>query len=171
MLDFLGINVEHYIDWGVILRHLLLIGFALILTLPVAVNREANSSGGGVRTFPLVAVATCSYTLLSLDVLGDNGEAIGKFMAGIVTGIGFIGGGAILKMKDDSKVSGLANAASIWNTGAIGMSVAWQRFEIAIIIAVINFLILRIGHDAKKMVKENNQQKNENKYEKETKSD
>jgi putative Mg2+ transporter-C (MgtC) family protein len=52
-------------------------------------------------------------------------------------------------------VSGLANAASIWNTGAIGMSVAWQRFEIAIIIAVINFLILRIGYNAKKMVKEN----------------
>jgi Uncharacterized membrane protein len=154
MLDFLGINVEHYIDWGVILRHLLLIGFALLLTLPVAVNREANSSGGGVRTFPLVAVATCSYTLLCLDVL-DNGEAIGKFMAGIVTGIGFIGGGAILKMKDDSKVSGLANAASIWNTGAIGMSVAWQRFEIAIIIAAINFLILRVGYDAKKMVKDN----------------
>jgi len=154
MLDFLGINVEHYIEWGVILRHLVLIGFALVLTLPVAINREANSSGGGVRTFPLVAVATCSYTLLCLDVLG-TGEATGKFMAGIVTGIGFIGGGAILKSKEDSKVSGLANAASIWNTGAIGMSVAWQRFEIAIIIAVINFLILRVGSDAKKMVKEN----------------
>ncbi|GAA4813062.1 hypothetical protein GCM10011365_22460 [Marinicella pacifica] len=154
MLDFLGINVEHYIEWSVILRHLVLIGFALLLTLPVAVNREANSSGGGVRTFPLVAVATCSYTLLCLDVI-SNDEAIGKFMAGIVTGIGFIGGGAILKMKDDSRVSGLANAASIWNTGAIGMSVAWQRFEIAIIIAVINFLILRIGYNAKKIVKNN----------------
>ncbi|MCX7545055.1 MgtC/SapB family protein [Marinicella gelatinilytica] len=153
MLDFLGINVEHYIDWGVILRHLFLIGFALVLTIPVAINREANSHGGGVRTFPLVAVATCSYTLLCLDVIG-NEEAIGKFMAGIVTGIGFIGGGAILKSKDDSKVSGLANAASIWNTGAIGMSVAWQRFEIAIIIAVINFLILRIGYNAKKIVKD-----------------
>ncbi|KAA3644428.1 MAG: MgtC/SapB family protein [Proteobacteria bacterium] len=154
MLDFLGINVEHYIDWGVILRHLLLICFALVLTLPVAFNREANSNGGGVRTFPLVAVATCSYTLLCLDVLG-TGEATGKFMAGIVTGIGFIGGGAILKSKEDAKVSGLANAASIWNTGAIGMSVAWQRFEIAIIIAFINFLILRLGSNAKKIVKEN----------------
>ncbi len=154
MLDFLGINVEHYIEWGAILRHLVLIGFALLLTLPVAVNREAYSSGGGVRTFPLVAIATCSYTLLCIDVIG-NEEAIGKFMAGIVTGIGFIGGGAILKSKEDSKVSGLANAASIWNTGAIGMSVAWQRFEIAIIIAVINFLILRIGYNAKKIVKEN----------------
>ena len=171
MLDFLGINVEHYIDWGVVLRHLILIGFALLLTLPVAVNREANSSGGGVRTFPLVAVATCSYTLLSLDVLSDNGEAIGKFMAGIVTGIGFIGGGAILKMKDDSRVSGLANAASIWNTGAIGMSVAWQRFEIAIIIAVINFLILRVGYDAKKMVKQNGGKECEDDYESKSESD
>jgi putative Mg2+ transporter-C (MgtC) family protein len=168
MLDFIGINVEQYIDWGVILRHLVLIGFALLLTLPVAVNREANSSGGGVRTFPLVAVATCSYTLLCIEVIGSE-EAIGKFMAGIVTGIGFIGGGAILKMKDDSKVSGLANAASIWNTGAIGMSVAWQRFEIAIIIAVINFLILRVGYDAKKIVKENGN--SEDDYESKSESD
>lgn len=99
----------------------------------------------------MVAIATCSYTLLALDVLGDS-EALGKFMAGIVTGIGFIGGGAILKSSNDSRVTGLANAASIWNTGAVGMAVAWQRFEIALLIAGLNFFILKIGVEAKKVV-------------------
>jgi|SRR5690606_19447695 len=169
MLDFIGINLEQYIDWGMVLRHLILILIALVLTLPVAINREANSSGGGVRTFPLVAVATCSYSLLAIDVV-DNVEALGKFMAGIVTGIGFIGGGAILKSSKESRVSGLANAASIWNTGAIGMAVAWQRFEIAIIIAAINFLILRIGQNAKKLVQDNFECEDPNEREK-TKSD
>ncbi len=140
------------INWQTILKHLSLIIVALLFSLPVAYNRETRSSGAGLRTYPLVAIATCSYTLLALDVIGGSSEGIGKFMAGIITGIGFIGGGAILKNKDNSQVSGLANAASIWNTGAIGMAVAWQRFEIALLIAVLNFLILRIGFEAKKVV-------------------
>ncbi len=151
MLDAIGINLENYINWSLVLKHLSLILVALMFSLPIAYNRETRSNSAGLRTYPLVAVATCSYTLLALEVLGGT-EGMGKFMAGIVTGIGFIGGGAILKAKDDSKVTGLANAASIWNTGAIGMSVAWQRFEIALLIAILNFLILRIGYEAKKAV-------------------
>lgn len=143
------------IDWDLVLKNLSLIVVALIFALPVAYNRETQSHSAGLRTYPLVAVATCSYTLLALNVLDGSGE-MGKFMAGIVTGIGFIGGGAILKAKDDSKVTGLANAASIWNTGAIGMAVAWQKFEIAILIAVINFMILSFGSDAKKVVCDDN---------------
>ncbi|MCB1583418.1 MAG: MgtC/SapB family protein [Marinicella sp.] len=153
MFDALQNWVNDYINWQLISKHFGLILVALVLTLPVAYNRETRSHGAGLRTYPLVAIATCSYTLLALDVLGDS-EALGKFMAGIVTGIGFIGGGAILKSSSDSKVTGLANAASIWNTGAVGMAVAWQRFEIALLIAALNFFILRIGHEAKKVVQD-----------------
>ncbi len=139
------------VNWTLVFKNLSLIAVALILTLPIAYNREKKSQSAGLRTYPLVAVATCSYTLLALDVLSGS-DALGKYMAGIVTGIGFIGGGAILKAQTDEKVLGLANAATIWNTGAIGMAVAWQRFEIALIIAVINLFILRVGHEAKKVV-------------------
>ena len=145
------VDVGEIMNWTLVLKHLALIMVAMVLTLPIAYNREMRSNSAGIRTYPLVAIATCSYTLLAMDVL-DHPEAIGKLMAGIITGIGFIGGGAILKAKDDAKVTGLANAASIWNTGAIGMAVAWQRFEIALLIAVLNFLILRIGFAAKKVV-------------------
>ncbi|MCX7552919.1 MgtC/SapB family protein [Marinicella sp. S1101] len=139
------------VDWSIIFKNLGLIVCALVFTLPIAYNRETKSQSAGLRTYPLVAVATCSYTLLALDVLGGS-DSMGKYMAGIVTGIGFIGGGAILKAREDEKVLGLANAATIWNTGAIGMAVAWQRFEIALIIAVINLAILRVGFEAKKAV-------------------
>jgi putative Mg2+ transporter-C (MgtC) family protein len=151
MTDIFGFDVSEYINFPLVVKHFCLIMVALIFTLPIAFNREAKSHSAGLRTYPLVAVATCSYTLLALDVLGGS-DGIGKFMAGIVTGIGFIGGGAIIKAKDESKVTGLANAASIWNTGAIGMAVAWQRFEIAFLIALLNYLILRIGFEAKKAV-------------------
>lgn len=153
MLDFLLSNPEEVINWSKILKNLFLISIVLILTFPIAYNRENNSNSAGLRTYPLVAVATCSYTLIAISVLGDT-ESIGKFMAGIVTGIGFIGGGAILKSSEGTSISGLANAASIWNTGAIGIAVAWQRFEIALIISVINFLILRLGNKAKQALGE-----------------
>lgn len=151
MSDLLGFDFSEYINFSLVLKHFSLILVALLFTLPIAYNRETKSHSAGIRTYPLVAVATCSYTLLALDVLGGT-DGMGKFMAGIVTGIGFIGGGAIIKAKNEAKVTGLANAASIWNTGAIGMAVAWQRFEIALLIAVLNFLILRIGYEAKKVV-------------------
>lgn len=144
-------DINELLNWELIVENLALILVAMGLTLPIAYNRERKSNSAGLRTYPLVAIATCSYTLLAMEVIGDT-EAMGKFMAGIVTGIGFIGGGAILKAKDDTRVSGLANAASIWNTGAIGMAVAWKRFEIAILIALLNFLILRMGAEAKKAV-------------------
>ena len=144
-------DINELLNWELIVENLALILVAMGLTLPIAYNRERKSNSAGLRTYPLVAIATCSYTLLAMEVIGDT-EAMGKFMAGIVTGIGFIGGGAILKAKDDTRVSGLANAASIWNTGAIGMAVAWKRVEIAILIALLNFLILRMGAEAKKVV-------------------
>lgn len=156
MIEYLNNYFGELINWTLVSKNLLLIAMALLFSLPVAYNRETRSSGAGLRTYPLVAVATCSYTLLALDVLGGT-DGMGKFMAGIVTGIGFIGGGAILKSKDDSRITGLANAASIWNTGAIGMAVAWQRFEIALLIALLNFLILRIGFEAKKVVNDDDQ--------------
>lgn len=61
----------------------------------------------------------------------DSTDGKARIFQGIVTGIGFIGGGAIFKDKD--RVSGTASAASIWNTGAIGLAVAFNRFEIAIV--------------------------------------
>jgi putative Mg2+ transporter-C (MgtC) family protein len=71
----------------------------------------------------------------------DSTDAEARVLQGIITGIGFIGGGAILKTK--STVRGTATAASLWNTGLIGMAVAFGRYEIAILMSIINFLTLR----------------------------
>jgi putative Mg2+ transporter-C (MgtC) family protein len=68
-----------------------------------------------------------------------------------ITGIGFIGGGAIL--KDRGNVQGIATAASIWNTGAIGAAVAYGRYEIALVLSVINFATLRFMNPFKTQMK------------------
>lgn len=138
------------IDWTVIVTHLMQIGIAFVLALPVAWNRELEERSAGLRTFPLVAVAACGYMLTGLEVLTST-DAESRVLYGIIAGMGFIGGGAILKR--DKRVSGTATAASLWNTGAIGVAVAFHRYEIAIVLSAINFLTLLLGPS----VKENTQ--------------
>jgi putative Mg2+ transporter-C (MgtC) family protein len=62
-------------------------------------------------------------------------------LQGLITGIGFVGGGAIL--KEGTTVKGTATAASIWNAGVIGASVAVGRYEVAVILALLNLFTLR----------------------------
>lgn len=116
------------------------LGVAYLLALPVAYDRDRSARGAGLRTFPLVAVAACGYSLVGMSVLDTTG-AEARVLQGLITGIGFIGGGAILKNK--GTVHGTATAASIWNTGLIGIAVAFGRYEIAFLMSLINFLTLR----------------------------
>lgn len=127
-------------DW---LNFLLKIVGAFLLALPIAWDREKSTRIMGLRTFPLVAVASCAYVLIAVVVLGGDKDAQARIVQGLITGIGFIGGGAILKDSGGS-VRGTATAASVWTTGAVGAAVAYGRIEIAVIISVINFLTLRI---------------------------
>lgn len=129
------------IDWIKILTQLMNVTIAYVLALPVAWDREKEARSAGLRTFPLVAVASCGYMLLATSILGDS-ESASRIIQGLIAGIGFIGGGAIL--KDRRSVHGTATAASIWNTGAIGAAVAFGRYEIALVLSVINFATLRL---------------------------
>lgn len=130
----------------VMLSHLYHLAIAYGLALPLAFEREEHAKSAGLRTFPLVAIAACGYMLTGLAVL-DKGDAQARVIYGVITGIGFIGGGAIL--KGESNVTGVATAASLWNTGAIGIAVAWNRYDIAIILSLVNFLTLRWGRRVK----------------------
>lgn len=125
---------------------------AFLITLPIGWEREKDTHSIGMRTFPLVSLASCGYMLIGQSVVNDDPEALAKILYGLMTGIGFIGGGAILKLKEEASVHGTATAASIWNTGAIGAAVAFQRYEIAIALAVVNFAALRFVPKLKKKI-------------------
>jgi putative Mg2+ transporter-C (MgtC) family protein len=114
---------------------------AFLLALPLGWERERSERSAGLRTFPLVAMASCGYILIASSVLGDHPEGRARVIEGLMTGIGFIGGGAIL--KGEGTVRGTATAASIWNTGAIGAATAFGRYEIALVLSLVNFAALR----------------------------
>jgi putative Mg2+ transporter-C (MgtC) family protein len=110
-----------------------------VLTLPIGWEREQEAHSVGVRTFPLVAIASCGYLLVAFP--GDP-AAQSRVLAGLITGIGFIGGGAIL--KEGGTVRGTATAASIWSTGVVGAAVAMGRYEIAVILSLLNLVTLKV---------------------------
>lgn len=128
------------LDWHLMLGHLRDLVLAYLLAIPSAWDREVRDRAVGLRTFPLVAVAACGYALIGFAVL-ESPDAQARIMQGLIAGIGFIGGGAIL--KGGGSVEGTATAAGLWATGAIGLSVASHRFEIAILISIATFLTLR----------------------------
>lgn len=139
-------------DFSVIGFHLGRLLIAFVLALPVAWDRERAERTLGLRTFPLVAVASCGYLLLAQSVAVDDVGAQARFFQGLMTGVGFLGGGAIVKRGLD--VHGAATAASIWNTAAVGAAVSFGLFEIAIALSGLNFAVLRWLGPMKEKVEE-----------------
>lgn len=139
------------IDVDEVMKNLLQLFIALVLPFMTAWEREESSRSAGLRTFPLVSMAACTFTILALSIFEDQ-DAQAKVIAGIVTGIGFIGGGAIL--KDSSEVNGTSTAAAIWSTGAIGIAVGLERIEIAIALSIMTFATLKVIGRVKKEVTE-----------------
>jgi putative Mg2+ transporter-C (MgtC) family protein len=130
------------LDWQLFIRHLWQIIATFLLSLPVAWEREQATSIMGLRTFPLVAIASCAFVLIANSVVGPGEDAQSRIIQGLMTGIGFIGGGAIL--KEGETVRGTATAASVWVVGALGAAVAYGRWEIAVLLSVVTFLLLRL---------------------------
>ena len=144
------IELLQSIDLDEILFVCLRLLIAFLLALPVAWDREREARSLGLRTFPLVAVASASYALLGRTLFGSDPGAEARIMQGLVTGIGFLGGGAILKRG--ATVSGTATAASLWATAAVGAAVAYDRYEIALVLTAATFATLRWLTPFKEMV-------------------
>jgi putative Mg2+ transporter-C (MgtC) family protein len=130
------VSLGHWQEAWQVLQQL---GLTYLLTAFIGWDREKEAHSAGLRTFPIVGMASCGYLL----VLGNQPDiaAQSRVLQGLITGIGFVGGGAIL--KEGGTVRGTATAASIWNAGIIGASVAMGHIEIAIILAALNLFTLR----------------------------
>lgn len=143
MLEFLRATPDFWKSIGQIV-------LTYALTLVIGWEREQEEHTTGLRTFPLVGVASCGF-LLTLGVHSTSADQ-SRVLQGLITGIGFVGGGAIL--KDSMKVRGTATAASIWNAGVIGAAVAMDHYGIAVALAFLNLLTLRALLPLKKRIDE-----------------
>jgi putative Mg2+ transporter-C (MgtC) family protein len=136
-------NYEH-LSGDELLRLIVSIVASYLLALPLGWERKRHSQAYvGLRVFPLVSVGACVYGFLGQQLFageGSNGQA--DVLQGLMTGIGFVGAGAIIKQAGD--VHGVATAAAIWTTGAIGIAVAYGYLALAVTLSAANLLILSV---------------------------
>ena len=132
-----------------LLPHLVALLVAYALAVPIGWNREHEERSAGLRTFPLVAVATCGFIQASESMLADHPEGMARVLEGLITGMGFIGGGAILRQADS--VKGTATAASLWVTGAIGAAVGLGSYDVAVVLTLVTIATLWIMSPLKRL--------------------
>ena len=135
-----------------IMPHVIALAIAYALALPIGWNRELEERSAGLRTFPLVALASCEFIQATETLMAGSPDATAKIIEGLITGVGFIGGGAIL--KQGSSVHGTATAASLWATGAIGAAVGLGSYDVAVTISLFTFLTLKLLPPLKSPVKQ-----------------
>jgi putative Mg2+ transporter-C (MgtC) family protein len=102
------------------------LALAAALGAVLGIEREAKGKAAGLRTHMLVALGAALFTV-SVVELGASSEALARVVQGLAAGIGFVGGGAILKEPNAQHVHGLTTAAGIWLTAAVGLVVAMGR--------------------------------------------
>lgn len=125
-------------------RVLLRMIVAIVLGGLVGIQREKSGKPAGVRTHMLVCLAT-AVVVLACSGMGMAYDAQSRVIQGIVTGIGFIGAGTILKINEERDIQGLTTAAGLWLTAAIGIACGVGTIGIALITAVLTVIVLALA--------------------------
>ncbi len=105
-------------------------------------EREKAEKPAGLRTMALVSIGAALFTIVSIIGFGSADPA--RVAAQIVTGIGFLGAGTIIRSGDSDTVRGLTTAASIWLTAAVGMAVGSGLYIISAVSTVVALVVLRL---------------------------
>src|ERR1041384_6651871 len=116
---------------------------AVILGGIVGVQREKVGKPAGLRTHMLVSLGT-AVVVLSCQGVGMDMDGLSRVIQGIVTGIGFVGAGTILKLTDQQEIQGLTTATGLWMTAAIGVAVGLGALGIAVIATVLTVIVLAL---------------------------
>jgi putative Mg2+ transporter-C (MgtC) family protein len=115
----------------------------------VGFNRELLQKPAGVRTHALVALGSALVALMSALLthpsFGDDLAAPSRIIQGLVAGVGFIGGGVILRLESEQRVEGLTTAASIWVVAAIGIASGLGLWRTAVLAVLIALVVLILG--------------------------
>ena len=128
------------IGWQEILLRL---GIALVVGAIIGLERETKKKAAGLRTNMLVSFGSALVVLVPIEIgaAQQNLDVLGRAISGVITGVGFIGGGSILR---ESKVRGLTSAAATWVSAALGITVGCGLWLLALAGASITWIILRV---------------------------
>jgi putative Mg2+ transporter-C (MgtC) family protein len=131
-------------DWFEIITRL---AAAALLGGGIGVNRHLHHKAVGLRTLSLVACGAAGLVLASLHSEGTTPhvDAMSRVIQGIMTGVGFIGAGVIIRGQSDDQVHGLTTAAAVWITAALGALCGIGEWRIIAVLSIIIALVLLTG--------------------------
>ena len=125
------------------------LGAATLVGAIIGLDREMRHKAAGLRTQALVALGCSTATLVISELagIGDGYDvsAISRVIQGVLTGIGFLGGGAILRGSNDNQVQGLTTAASIWISATLGLACGVGLWRLALVVMVLALVVLHGG--------------------------
>ena len=124
---------------------LLRVSAAVLLGAVVGIERERAGKPAGLRTHMLVSLGTAVVVIACQDS-GMSLDGLSRVIQGMVTGIGFIGAGTILKLNEQREIQGLTTAAGLWMTAAIGVAAGLGILGVAVIGTLVTVLILVLEH-------------------------
>ena len=128
-------------------------GEALLLGAAIGWDRERRDAEAGLRTHMLVSLGAALFVLICLET-GMDDDQLSRVVQGLVSGIGFLGAGAVLKDQDEGRIHGLTTAAGIWATAAVGMAAGMGHTGIAVLATIFILVVLvwlrRIGRSIRR---------------------
>lgn len=116
---------------------------ALVAGAVIGAQREWTGKAAGLRTHVLVALGSAIFVLTGFEY-GFGDDPMSRVIQGLTTGIGFIGGGAILKLADDRTIKGLTTAGSVWATAAVGVAAGLGQLAIVLVATVLTWMVLSL---------------------------
>ena len=131
-------------DWFEIITRL---GAAALVGGGIGLNRHLHHKSTGLRTLSLVACGAAGLVIATLHAAGGalHVDAMSRVIQGIMTGVGFIGAGVIIRNQVDDKIHGLTTAAAVWITAAMGALCGIGEWKIIVALSVIVAVVLLTG--------------------------
>ena len=117
---------------------------ATALAAVIGYDREVRGKAAGVRTHVMIALGAAAFTLASIYGFADADGS--RVASGVVAGVGFLGAGVIFRGGQGSAVAGLTTAASIWVTAGVGLATGCGLYALAIGVALLALIVLRLPH-------------------------
>lgn len=141
IVDTLEAEFSDATDVEQITRILIRLALAALLGGVLGYEREHQGKAAGVRTHMLVAMGAALFVLVPQQA-GMTIPDMSRVMQGVIEGIGFLGAGAIIKMRDENDVRGLTTAAGVWMTAAIGIACGLGRESTAVLSTLMALIVL-----------------------------
>jgi len=140
------------LDWNLYSTIILRLALALLVGFILGLNRWLHHKSAGIRTHSLVAIGSALAVMLISDFVKDDAQSVSRVLQGLITGLGFLGAGVIIREQRSQRVHGLTTAASLWACALIGASFGTGQYALGGLSLGAILLTLAVGGPLERLI-------------------